>query len=191
MGFAIAGQSPQCFNMSPKELVQDTVQYNKRLNLVRKLLKAYKCSETPSPFRLTSSQTSKWLPRASDPVAKEHMAPSAATTKPRTSRRPRKSKPVLDHVRPTPMAELKHNYKMVLSRLQPASLAAAKDNPRREVRRQGTKSDSLNLANTPVQRPGYVQALSSLLHCLAQHADLFPGSDIPGLYCHVARNFRR
>ena len=82
--------------MSPKELVQDTVQHNKRLNLAWKLLKASKRSKPTLPFRLASSKAPGMLTRASDPVARGHVTPSAASTKPRTSKRPRNSKPVFE-----------------------------------------------------------------------------------------------
>ena len=177
--------------MSPKELVQDSAQYNKRLNLARKSLKVSKRSEPILPSHLTNSQTSEFLPRASDLVAREHKAPSAASTKPQTSRRPRKSNLVFDHVQPTSTAKLNHNYRMVLSKLQHVGLTVAKDSSPRVVQRLSIRSESPDLADSPVQRPGYVPALGSLLCCLARHADLFPGLDILGLYCQVVRHLRR
>ena len=177
--------------MSPKELVHDSAQYNKRPSLARQSLKASKHFKPPQPFRSTSSQTSDLLPRASDLVPKEHKVPSAASTKPRISRRPRKSSLVFDHVRPTPTAELNHNYRMVLSKLQPVGLTAKRDNSPQEVQCPTNKSESPGLADSSVQKPGYAPALSSLLCCLARHADLFPGSDILGLYCRVACHFNR
>ena len=182
---------PQCFNMSPKELVHDSARYNKRLSLARQTLKASRHFKPPQPFCSTSSQTSDLLPRASDLVPEEHEVPSATATQPWISRRPRKSRPVFDHVLPTPMAELNHNYRMVLSQLQPVGLTATRDKSPREARCPTNKSETPCLVDSSVWKPGYAPALSSLLCCLARHADLFPGSDILGLYCQVAHHFNR
>ena len=77
-----------------------------------------------------------------------HIALSEANDRPQLSKKPKNSKPVLDHVRHTPMAELRHNYETVLSWLQPASITANRGNLHQEGRQRSSLPKSPELPST-------------------------------------------
>ena len=56
-------------------------------------------------------------PVGSGKVIKRHVAPSKANNRLRLSKKPKNFKLMSDHVLDTPMAELRRNYEVVLSRL--------------------------------------------------------------------------
>ena len=174
--------------MSPREFVQYSARYNKRLNRAWQSLKASKQFKPPQPSCSISSQTSDLLPQASDLALREHKRPSATATQPQKSRRPRKSRLTFDHVLPTPMSELTCNYRMVISQLQSVDPTATRAN---SLQRPSSESEPSCLTDPLVQKPSYIHALNSLLCCLARHADRLPGSDFLDLYCRVACHFHR
>ena len=109
--------------MASKDLLQDTVEYNRKVNLTRKMLKSMKPPLPALPLMLGKSMQAGEPARApvgSGKVIKRHVAPSKANNRLRLSKKPKNFKLMSDHVLDTPMAKLRRNYEVVLSRLQPA-----------------------------------------------------------------------
>ena len=106
--------------MTSKGLLQDTIEYNRKVNLTRKVLKSIKPPLPALPLMLGKSMQAGEPARApvgSGKVIKRHVAPSKANNRLRWSKKPKNFKLMSDHVLDTPMAELRRNYEVVLSRL--------------------------------------------------------------------------
>ena len=94
-------------------------------------------------------------------MMRRHVVPSEANDRPRLSKKPKNSKPVLDHVCHTPMAELRHNYETVLLWLQPTGIMANRGNLLQEGRQQSSVPEPPELPSTRNRMPKHRSSLRS------------------------------
>ena len=108
--------------MAPRDLLQDTVEYNRKVNLTQKMLKSKKCPLPTLPLMSVGPVqpgVPANVPVKSGKVIRRRVAPSKANDRLRMSRTPKNTKHVCNHVLYTPMAELRCNYETMLLWLQP------------------------------------------------------------------------
>ena len=111
--------------MAPKNLLQDTVEYNRKINRTRKMLKSKKSSQYPLPLKLTrpiQSGIPATVPVESVKVLKKGISSTKINNKLHVSKNHRNTKQNCDHVLYTPIAVVKQNYKTVMSLLQPSGI---------------------------------------------------------------------
>ena len=121
----------QLSTMAPRNLFQDTVEYNCKISLVRKMLKSKKCPH--SLFSLKSTRSTQLGRSARVPVepikSPRNLTSSKDQGEPQVTK---KSQDKCDQVLDTPMAELKENYETLLSMLRPSGLNTSRS--RRSLR---------------------------------------------------------
>ena len=114
-----------CSIMAPRDLLQDTVEYNRKVNLARKVLKLKKYPLPTLPLMLRRPMQSGMpanVPVKSGKVIGRRVSPSKANNRLQVSKKPRNTKHKCNHVLYTPMAEVRRNYETVLSWLRPAAI---------------------------------------------------------------------
>ena len=93
------------------------------------------------------------VPVESNKVTRRCVAPSKTNNRLQVSRTPKNTKHVCNHVLYTPMAELRRNYEMVLSWLQPAAIKESKGNIHQESRQSRSAPGSSELPSTRYRVP--------------------------------------
>ena len=107
--------------MAPRNLLQDTVEYNRKITLIRKMLKSKKCPQSLLSLKLTrSTQSGRSAQVPIEPIkSPRNLSSSKDQGEPHVTKKFQdKCNQVLD----TPMAELKENYEKLLSLLRPSGL---------------------------------------------------------------------
>ena len=106
-----------CSTMASRDLLQDTVEYNRKVNLARKMLKLTKYPLPTLPLMSIGPMQSGVpanVPVESGKVIRRCVASSKANNRLWMSKKPKNTKHVCNHVLYTPMAELRCNYETVL-----------------------------------------------------------------------------
>ena len=88
--------------MAPKNLLQDTVEYNRKINRTRKMLKSKKSSQYPLPLKLTrpiQSGIPATVPVESVKILKKGISSTKINNKPHASKNHRNTKQNCDHTR--------------------------------------------------------------------------------------------
>ena len=88
--------------MAPKNLLQDTVEYNRKINRTRKMLKSKKSSQYPLPLKLTrpiQSGIPATVPVESVKILKKGISSTKINNKPHASKNQRNTKQNCDHTR--------------------------------------------------------------------------------------------
>ena len=113
--------------MAPRNLLQDTVEYNRRINLIRKMLKLKKCPQSLLSLKSTQSIQSGRSARVPvEPIkSPRNLSSSKDQAEPQVTK---KSQDKCDQVLDTPMAELRENYETLLSLLWPSGLNTSRGN---------------------------------------------------------------
>ena len=137
--------------MAPRDLLQDTVKYNRKVNLTRKVLKLKKYSLSTLPLMLTKPVQSGMpatVPVESGTVIGRRVSPSKANNRLQVSKKPRNTKHNCNHVLYTPMAEVRQNYETVLSWLQPSGIKMSRGNIRPKKRQSKSVPNFSDLPDT-------------------------------------------
>ena len=140
-----------CSIMAPRDLLQDTVKYNRKVNLTQRVLKLKMYSLSTLPLMSTKpvhSDMPAHVPVESGKVIRRHVAPSKANNRLRMSKKPKNTKHMCNHVLYTPMAELRRNYEMVLLWLQLVAIKASRGNIRQKSRQSRSAPESSELPST-------------------------------------------
>ena len=118
----------QLSTMAPRNLLQDTVKYNRKITLIRKMLKSRKCSQSLLSLRSTQSTQSGMSARVPvEPIKaiRKYLSSTKDQAEPQVTE---KSRNKCDQVLDTPMAEVRQNYETVLSWLQPSGINTSRGN---------------------------------------------------------------
>ena len=137
--------------MAPRDLLQDTVEYNRKVNLARKVLKSKKYPLPTLPLMSVGpvqSGVPANAPVESGKVIRRHVASSKANNRLRMSKKPKNTKHMCNHVLYTPMAEFRRNYETVLSWLKPAVIKMSRGNIRLKRRQSRSAPESSELPST-------------------------------------------
>ena len=149
--------------MASRDLLQDTVEYNRKVNLTQKVLKSTKYPLPTLPLMSVGpvqSGVPAKAPVESGKVIRRHVAPSKANNRLQMSKKPKNTKHMCNHVLYTPMAELRRNYETVLSWLQLAVIKASRGNIRQKSRQSSSAPESSELPSTRYRVPsGFVDEL--------------------------------
>ena len=115
--------------MTSQDLLQDTAEYNRKVNLARKMLKSKKCPLSTLPLmsrRPVQSRMPATVPVESGRVRRRRVSSSKAHNKPGVSEKPNNTKHKCNHALYTPMAEVRRNYETLLSWLKPVAIKASR-----------------------------------------------------------------
>ena len=107
-----------CSTMASRDLLQDTVEYNRKVNLARKVLKLKKYPLPSLPLMLVGpvqSGVPANVPVESDKVIRRRVTPNKANKRLQVSKSPKNTKHMCNHVLYSLMAELRRKYETVLS----------------------------------------------------------------------------
>ena len=122
-----------CSTMASRDLLQDTVEYNRKVNLAQKVLKWKKNPLPTLPLMSIGPMQSGVpanVPVESDKVIRRCVTPNKANKRLRVSKSPKNTKHMCNHVLYTPMAEVRRNYETMLSWLQPTVIKGSRGNIR-------------------------------------------------------------
>ena len=142
--------------MASRDLLQDTVEYNRKVNLAQKMLKSKKYPLPTLPLmsrRPVQSGTPANVPVESGRVIRKCVSPSKANNRLWVSKKPKNTKHKCNHVLYTPMAEVRQNYETVLSWLQPAVIKASRGNICQTSRQSRSAPESSGLPSTQYRVP--------------------------------------
>ena len=131
--------------MAPRNLLQGTVEYNRKITLIRKMLKSKKCPQSLLSLKLTRSTQSGRSARVSvEPIkSPQNLSSSQDEAELQVTK---KSQDKCDQVLDTPMAELRENYETLLSLLRPSGLNTSRGNIR-------PKNINTRRGNIPSKKP--------------------------------------
>ena len=149
--------------MAPRDLLQDTIDYNRKVNLARRMMKSTKYSPPTLPFMSAwplQPEVSTNVPIKSVKVIRRHVVPCGANKRLWMSRNHKDTQHTCNHAIYTPMVELRCNNETVLSWLQPVIVKASKVDIRQKNRQINSAPDPSELPSTRYRVPsGFVDEL--------------------------------
>ena len=137
--------------MASRDLLRDTIEYNRKINLARRVMKSMKYSPPTLPLISVGPLqpgVSADVPVESVKVMKRRGISSGASKSLWMSRKPKNTKNMCNHALYTPMAELRHKYETVLSWLLPVVVKASSGGIRKKSMHGSFAPDLSELPNT-------------------------------------------